>query len=137
MKYLSDYMNDKQTELFNQVGAFFAFGPDQLNEQRVPGVKYVPLGAGLICPQDKVKELKTGLETILTEAIHQDVADNGPDKIIEREYWNYETQITMNPSDATDAISRHIKHYPDLFTPERIRRVMNQCYEVAVEKSLF
>ena len=32
MKYLQDYQEEKQTQLFNQFGVFFAFSKVQLNE---------------------------------------------------------------------------------------------------------
>ena len=137
MKYLSEYMNDQQTELFNKLGVFFAFGQDQFNERRQPGVTYISLGAGLICPKHNADALEKGLDKIHTEAIRQDVNENGADAIIEREYWNHETQITMNDTDARRALDGHIKHFPGLFTPERIKQVMNQCYALAVENDLF
>ncbi len=137
MKHLSDYMNEMQTELFIKSGVFFAFGQKQFDEQKRDGVKYVSLGAGLICPEDRVKEVERGLNDILTYAVHKDVSENGADGIIEREYFNYETQITMNNADAMRALDQHIKLYPDLFTPERINRVMGACLELAIEKDYF
>ncbi len=137
MKYLSDYMNARQTELFNETGAFFAFSQSQFDDKRREGVNYITLGSGLICPQDNVKQLEKGLSDILTWAIHQDVSENGVDRIVEREYFNYETHITMNNTDAMRALTDHIRLYPDLFTPERINKVMKACFDLAVEKDYF
>ena len=49
MKYLSDYMNDKQSALFDQYGVFFAFSQEQFLAARKEGVKYVdvPLIVGV------------------------------------------------------------------------------------------
>ncbi len=194
MKHLSDYMNEMQTELFNETGSFFAFSQSQFDVKRREGIKkvakkfleehpeevapsmegrigartiskflgwsesrigfslerlrlteekkidksvsslpYVTLGSGLVCPQDRVKQLEKGLNDILTYAVHKDVSENGADRIIEREYFNYETQITMNNADAISALDQHIKLYPDLFTKERITQVMKTCYTYAIE----
>ena len=69
MKYLSDYMNEKQTALFNRTNSFFAFGDKQFQEQRKEGVKYASLGNGLICPVEYADELQSGLKTIYFDAI--------------------------------------------------------------------
>ena len=104
MKYLSDYMQEKQTEVFNNYGAFFAFSEKQLNEKKQDGVKYSSLGSGLICPKGKGKELMDALETIYNDAIKQDIAENGKDKIIERELGNYECYYTYDLEDAIAAV---------------------------------
>ena len=41
MKYLSDYMEHKQTALFKETGAFFAFSNKQFAESKNPKVKYL------------------------------------------------------------------------------------------------
>ncbi len=130
-------MNDRQTELFNKTGTFFAFGQEQFEDQKKEGVKYVSLGGGLICPKDKVEELEKGLEHIVAYAVRRDVKENGVDRIIEREYFNYETQITTDPTEAISALADHIKMYPELFTRERINKVMNTCYTLAVDQDYF
>ena len=63
MKCLSNYMNEAQTELFNNTGAFFAFSDTQFDEKKKNGVKYAHLGAGLICPIENIEQIKTGLKT--------------------------------------------------------------------------
>jgi len=94
MKYLSDYMNDSQTELFKKTGSFFAFSGKQLAEQRVEGVVYVNLDGGMICPKDTVEELIDGLNCIHDKAIEDDINDNGIDAIIKRELGNHECYYT-------------------------------------------
>jgi hypothetical protein len=104
MKYLSDYMNDKQTALFKETGAFFAFSKKQFCEQKKDGVVYNSLGAGMICPKDNAEKLMTGLETIAKDAIQEDIAENGIKAIIHRELGNHECQITMDITDAFEAL---------------------------------
>jgi hypothetical protein len=41
MKYLSDYVQDEQTKLFNRLGIFFAFDNKRFNEEKKDGVEYV------------------------------------------------------------------------------------------------
>ena len=104
MKYLSDYVQDKQTELFDTTGAFFAFSNKQFDEAKKDNVNYVSLGAGLIAPKDNAKELMKGLETIHTQGIAEDIKENGKEAIIQRELGNHEAQITGDISDTVDSL---------------------------------
>jgi len=104
MKYLSDYTNVKQTKLWNDNGAFFAFGDKQLDEQKQEGVSYVSLGMGLIAPKENASKIIEGLESIYTEGIQQDISDNGIKAIIHRELANHEAQITGDISDTVEAL---------------------------------
>lgn len=98
------FLEEVQTELFNKNGAFFAFGTDQFNEQKKEGIKYVSMGAGLICPKDNVKELSEGLNTTYQAAVKKDIETNGKDKIIRRELYNFECFYKGDPNDAIDAL---------------------------------
>ena len=100
MKYLNDYMQDKQTATFNKFGAFFAFSDTQFNEQKKEGVKYVSMGAGILAPINEAKNLRHELNTVYQQAIKQDIQENGIKAIIHRELANHECQISMDHSDA-------------------------------------
>ena len=104
MKYLSDYMNDKQSALFKETGAFFAFSSEQMKKERVDGVKYASLGVGMICPIDNVDKLIDGIETIQKESIKEDIKDNGVSGIIQRELGNHECQITGDIDNVVEAL---------------------------------
>jgi hypothetical protein len=104
MKYLSHYVEAKQTELFNQCGAFFAFSQQQFNDAIKEGVQYVSLGAGLICVLEHKQTLVDGLETITADGIAQDLAENSIDAIIKRELFNYESFYNYDISDTVDAL---------------------------------
>ena len=104
MKYLSDYTNVKQTKLWNDNGAFFAFGEKQLDKQTQEGVSYVSLGMGLIAPKENASKILKGLESIIAEGIKQDISDNGIKAIIHRELANYEAQITNDISTTVEAL---------------------------------
>jgi len=108
MKFLQDYQEEKQTELFNRLGSFFAFSMKQFNEAKKDGMKYVNLGAGLITPKGTEEELITELDRIYKDAINQDVKENGKDAIIRRELYNHEATYTGDISSTVDAL----QHYP-------------------------
>jgi hypothetical protein len=90
MKYLSDYMQEKQTALFNKTGTFFAFSQEQFNEKAKEGIKYVNLGQGMLSPDENYKEVIETLEKIYKDSICQDLKENGKEKIILRELINHE-----------------------------------------------
>ena len=104
MKYLSHYIQDKQTALFKSTGAFFAFSNKQFAEGKKPDTMYTQLGAGMLCPSPNVNELIDGLETIHADGIKQDIAENGVKAIIHRELGNHEAQITYEFQDTLDAL---------------------------------
>lgn len=137
MKYLSDYMEEKQTALFRETGSFFAFGNKQFNEQKKEGVTYVNMGSGLICPIETAEQLSDGLDLIYIEAIRQDVSENGAKAVIEREYFNHETQITGDNSQVVAIMSDYEEQFPGQFTDEIIFSVCRECFTKAVENDWF
>ena len=137
MKYLSNYMEDAQTIAFDNFGAFFAFGQSQFDQKKKEGVIYVNMGSGLICPKENAAALNESLKNIYTDAVKQDVAENGADAIIEREYFNYESQISCSTENAVSALSGHVSQFPELFTPEKIKAVFSACWNKAVENDWF
>jgi hypothetical protein len=96
MKYLSDYIQDAQTKLFNETGAFFAFSNKQFNEQKQEGKTYVNCGAGMLCPKENVQSLIDGLDEIAKNGIAQDIKENGKTAIIRRELYNHEAFYTYD-----------------------------------------
>ena len=120
MKYLSNYIQDAQTTLLNQTGAFFAFSQEQFNEGKKEGAKYSAIGGGMICPKEKVDILMAGLDVIQQAGIKQDIADNGIEAIIARELSNHEAFYTYNLSDTIQALEDYdIK-------PEQVKEVFNK-----------
>ena len=104
MKTLHDYTSEKQTELLETNGAFFAFSQSQLNERKVDGVTYVSMGSGLILPKDNAEKVLKGFALINDAGIAQDIAENGIKSIIHRELANYEAQITGDITDTFEAL---------------------------------
>ncbi len=137
MKYLSEYMEEKQTALFNQTGSFFAFGNKQFDEQKKEGVNYISMGSGLICPKENAKILSDGLDLIYIEAIREDVNENGAKAVIEREYFNHETQLTGDNLQIVAMMLPYRTQFPDQFTDEIILSVCRKCFKKAVENDWF
>lgn len=127
MKYLSDYMNDSQTELFKKTGSFFAFSQDQFNKAKVEGVVYNTLGSGMICPKENIDELLDGLKSIHDKAIEQDIADNGVKAIIHRELGNHEYQITCDITDTFEALEPYGVSEQDI--QDELSEYMQKCHD--------
>ena len=137
MKYLSYYTQKAQTEALNKAGAFFAFGQKQFDEQKKEGVKYTALHGGLICPSKNVDQLLSDLDRALENGIRQDVKENGFNAIVRREYFNYETQISMDNYNVIVMLSDYTRLFPNEFTAEAIFKRCQECFEEAVKEDLF
>tara|TARA_R110000764_G_scaffold216689_1_gene303652 strand:+ start:171 stop:557 length:387 start_codon:yes stop_codon:yes gene_type:complete len=120
MKYLSDYMEAKQTELFNRTGTIFAFSQKQFEEGRKDNVKYVNLGQGMLTEKPFVKEVINGLDKIYKDSIKQDIKENGKDKIILRELQNHEAFYVGNIEDTV----HKLEDYP--FTEDDISHIFSK-----------
>ncbi len=108
MKYLQDYQEKRQTELFTKLGTFFCFSPKQFNEGRKDGVKYSNLGAGMVTPDGTEIELLETLDTIYIESIALDIKENGIKGVIERELYNHEAFYTRDITSTVEELA----HYP-------------------------
>ncbi|UQV24887.1 DUF7659 family protein [Vibrio sp. J383] len=105
MKYLSHYMNDKQTLVFDELGAFFAFSNEQFAAAKKEGIKYVSLGFGMIVPESNASALIEKLDEIQKEAIAQDIAENGIKAIIRRELFNHECFYSNDIRDCVEKLT--------------------------------
>ena len=119
MKYLSDYVTDKQTELFEEYGVFFAFSDEQLERQGKLDTEYVTFGGGMVMPKNEnknvYKEFLAKLKNITKEGIAQDIKENGKKKIIWRELSNHEASYTGSAKQTIDALEGYD------FTDDEIR----------------
>tara|TARA_B100000519_G_scaffold198646_1_gene208496 strand:+ start:619 stop:1014 length:396 start_codon:yes stop_codon:yes gene_type:complete len=104
MKTLSNYTEEKTSNVLKKYGAFFAFSDKQFNENKKENVKYSRLYSGLIAPSENVKKIMSELEKVNNEGIKQDIKENGIKNIIHRELANYECQITGDVTDACDIL---------------------------------
>ncbi|TCU04016.1 DUF7659 family protein [Vibrio crassostreae] len=115
MKYLSHYIQAKQTQAFNEAGAFFAFSNKQFDEAKKEGVKYASLGMGLICPVDNAKQLMTRLDSIAQEGIAEDIEENGKKAIIRRELFNHECFYTNDICDCVEKLEGYGIFYDEVY----------------------
>ena len=131
MKSLNKYVDNAQSKVFEENGAFFAFSDKQFDEHKVEGVKYVSVGSGLICPIGNAKEVIAGVNTTHAEGIKLRLKDYDLSRIIQYELANYECQISMNYSDAFDVL----KDYG--VDQEMMDKEWKTYWDYCVEKDLF
>lgn len=133
MKYLSDYVQDEQTKLFEEIGLFFAFNDAQWKEgvakngHLKPEVtKWTSIGAGGYLPTVNIKKFEAGMDDICKRGIETDLAENGREGVLKREIGNYEVTYTGELDDPNfrDAI-RDYK-----FTEEEVRKAYKECMEL-------
>jgi hypothetical protein len=117
MKYLSDYMEAKQTALFNRTGTIFAFSDKQFEEQAIKGKKYSRIGQGMLTQKGNEMKVIESLEKIYQQAIIQDIKENGIKGVIQRELENYEVYYTNDLEPAMEAL----KDYPEITQQDIIK----------------
>ena len=118
-------------------GAFFSFGNEQFKEKADKDIKYFSMGAGLICPKSTADKLVAAIANITEAGIKQDVKENGAEKIMEREYFNYETQITCDNISLDGYLSDYIRLFPEEFKTEKRNQVYNDCLQLAIKNDWF
>jgi hypothetical protein len=127
MKYLSEIMEKRQSELFKNKKVFFAFSGEQFKEgikksNLTKETKMVNMGQGMFCPSENVKEVIDQMDLIYKESIAEDMRQ-GKGKVILRELYNHECFYT---GDITDCIEK-LSDYP--ITEEEIKNVYFKNYE--------
>ena len=128
MKYLQDYMNEKQTKALEKAGAFFAFSNAQFDEEKKDGVKYANCGGGMIAESDKVDVLLEELNTIYKDSIKEDIEENGLESIVKRELNNHEAYYTQD----LESTCKSLADYP--VTKEIISKIFrNKNYTIEQE----
>ena len=135
MKYLSDYIEEKQSTLFKKHGVFFAFSDKQYQEQKKEGVKYVSLGMGTLCPKENAKAFIDEHHDLVKAGIAQDVEENGIDGVIIRELGNHEAFYTGDAESTVDALDGYptTKEYIwQLFRKEDSRRANEEWEKIKV-----
>ena len=131
MKSLSDYVEQAQTDIFEENGAFFAFGDKQFEEKKVEGVKYVSIGMGLIAPKENADKMMKDLSDTHEKGVALRLEEYGMSKIAQYELGNYECQISMDYSDAHAVL----KDYG--ITDEQMKAEWDIFWAYCVENDLF
>lgn len=125
MKYLSDYINEKTTELLNSTGGFFAFSDKQFLEQKKEGVKYSSLGMGLLCPSENCERFTKEYGEIIKNGIEQDLTENGREGVIKRELANHEAYYTGDITDTAEALRDYGITKEEILKVYRVERIKN------------
>jgi hypothetical protein len=127
MKYLSDYMEKKQSDLFKKTGTFFAFSNKRFEEKADKKIEYVSLGSGMITPKENANEVIEQLHKIYKDSIKKDIKENGKDAVILRELHNHEAFYVGNIEDTIEKL----KDYP--ITEDDINNIYSKNYSEVVE----
>lgn len=126
-----------QSLLFAKYGVIFAFSQSQFDEQEQKGVKYSKCGMGMFMPSVNVEAFFKELEALHVAERGRLVKELGPNGVIEKEYFNYETQITGDVNSLIENLEPYIKQFPELFTEIRILDVSKKCMAKAIENDWF
>lgn len=123
MKYLSNYIEEKQTKLFNDLWIFFAFSDKQFEEQKKDWVEYNSIWSGMIIPKENVGKFLIEHKKIIEEWIQEDIKENWIENIIERELINHEAYYTYDIESTVYALEEYnIEDW-------KILEVFKQTYE--------
>ena len=126
MKYLSDYMEERQTDLFKKTGTFFAFSKKQYEEQADKSKTYVYLGAGMYTEKQFAKDQIEKHYQIYKDAMKQDIKENGHQAIILRELRNHEAFYTNDTESTIEAL----KDYPGITKQDIMKVYKNRWNEI-------
>lgn len=103
MKYLSDYLDEENTKLFEELGVFFAFSNEQAEEGmakyghlKPEGTKWSHLGAGMYLPSVNVDTFIERHKALVTGGIKKDLEENGRSGVLQRELGNYEIGLAWD-----------------------------------------
>lgn len=124
-------LQDRQTEIFDKYGVFFAFSQRQYNEKAVQGVDYTSLGAGMVAPKKNATDIINALESVHNDHVKADLAEHGKKAIIHRELANYEAQITYEIDDTVDALECYG------ITRDEIQKEFKSYMDYCIEHDLF
>ncbi len=126
-----DYVEEGQTKVFEETGAFFAFNDKQMKEKTVEDVVYVNMGGGLICPKANASTLVDKIHENRKEGIQKDLKDHTVEDIIWREFANYECQIRGDFTDAQEALEGYG------IEAQKFREEWLKYYQHCVDKDYF
>ena len=107
VKPLSKYVDEAQSKVIYDNGAFFAFSDSQLDEQKKEGVDYVLLGegSGLICPRENAKVVMDGVSSTHKAGVELRLKDYTVSQIAQYELSNHEAQISYDLDIVRDVLA--------------------------------
>lgn len=118
--------DQKISAILSQNGAFWAFSDDQFNAQKKGNVRYISLGAGLICPKDNAKKLSFELDQGLKEIKAQEKAEReARAKALKIEKLPKADQIENRKFLISEATARINNYADDLEICERLKETQH------------
>lgn len=118
---------DKLSKMFDDLGIFFAFSKEQLNEKKQDGITYVNGGYGMIIPKDNSQKWKERFDEYSKEG-EIEYANHIPmEEYILYELNNHECFYTGDYSEALEAVQ---VYYPSC-TIDSVRAVYQEEYKNA------
>jgi hypothetical protein len=137
MKTLNSFFDAHFSDLCKRFGAFFAVSNSQFEEAQVHGVNYQSMGSSLYVPKHHVVDFLDEFDKIRKSALLADFREHGAARIIEREYFNYETQLTGDHDHLKEMLSDYFEQFPESFTFSLFSDVCRKCYTEAVKNDWF
>lgn len=124
-------IENEQTKILADNGAFFAFNNDQFTKQANPLINYKSLGGGLYCPENNIDNLALQLKDSHNFKIQWELSNNSLKDIIWDQLANHEAQISGDYSDACDALK------PYGITEDQIKTEWPSYYQDCIDNDYF
>lgn len=124
-------VDNEQTKILDNNGAFFAFTNDQFNEQANLLINYKSLGGGLYCPENNIDNLSAQLKDSHAFKINWELSNNTLKTIIWDSLANYECQISGDYNDAYEALK------PYGITEDDIKKEWPGYYQNCIDNDYF
>lgn len=135
---LGDLIENEISAIYKEFGCFYAFGKKQFDEGSVKGVEYFADRSGLLIPKENYDKFFEKFEKAYDNGVKKHFKMFGAERIIEHEYFNHETQLTMNINKLIDGVlSIYSEFFPNDFSEEKIRKISKKCFQKAVKNNWF
>jgi hypothetical protein len=131
MKYLQDYVLLNKSKIFSKHDAFIAFDTTEFNQRKKSGVKYAVWEDSVFVPEVNAEVFIEEIFKNHYDAIKQDIAENGKERIICRELANYEYQVSLDIQSVIQALSGYG------FTTDDIIKESKKYMQKCVNEDLF
>ena len=106
-KSINNFIDAKTTALYEEYGAFWAFGENQFNEKKKPDVRYVYMLGNLMVPKDGADEFREKLNSIYEQGEKDFLEHNTTEEIIKYDLWNHECYYLCDPSETIENLKQY------------------------------
>lgn len=127
-KSLTQFTEPIIDQVFEKYGVFFAFSDQQFNEKKQPGVDYVSVELGAICPKKNAVEFLKEFEQKYDAALKEFLAYNDEDKIIRYELANYECYYVGDYLEAFQILKGY-----GITDEKKVSKIFNDQMQIEIE----